>query len=234
MKTRTLQALSVALLLAVATPTLASASTITADSSDMTSLRGGRRVAAQVQPWEQFRIRLIGLRCDDEQDNLPVDSDEPYALIGIIKGPANGNPPTYTFWHTDVYNGIDAGDIVLPNLDVLTGNAQGQVAIVTQVVESDGDALAVVLDTMADSTTAFDEAVDDGILDPLTLGGAVGNAFFNSVTATRDDPIGGPVRILLTPDRFDNLALGQSTTVVAQAQGNGGKYLAAYQLLRTR
>ena len=234
MKTRTLQALCAALLLGVATPALTTTSAAHANSGNMASLGSGGRVTAQIQPWEQFRIRMIGLRCDDEQDDLPVDSDEPYVLTGIIKGPANGDPPSYTFWHTDVYNGIDLGDIAFPDLDVLTGNVQGQVAIVTQIVESDGDALMVALDAVADSTSAFDEAVDDGIVDPMALGGAVGNAFFNSVNATRDDPIGGPVRILITPDRFDNLALGQSTTVVAQAQGNGGRYLAAYQMLRTR
>jgi hypothetical protein len=234
MKTRTLQALCAALILGVTAPALAPISAIPAHAGDLASPRVGGRVAAQIQPWEQFRIRLIGLRCDDEQDNLPVDSDEPYVLTGIIRGGVNGNPPSYTFWHTDVYEDVDVGDVVLPNLDVLTGNVQGQVAIVTQIVESDGDALPVVLDAMADSNAAFAAAVAGGIIDPMALGGAVGNAFFNSVTASRDDSIGGPVRILLTPDRFDNLALGQSTTVVAQAQGNGGKYLAAYQILRTR
>ncbi len=234
MKPRTLQALCAALFMALTTPTMASASEMQATTGNVASTHGGSRVAAQIQPWEQFRIRLVGMQCDDEQDGIPFGSDETYVLIGIIKGAANGNAPTFAFLHTDVYEGIDAGEAVHPNLDVMLDNVQGSVVIVTQVVESDGDALAVVMDAMADSNAAFAAARAGGIVDPLALGGAVGNAFYNSALATSDDPIEGPVRILLTIERFDNLGLGASSMAIAQARGGGGEYLAAYQLLRTR
>lgn len=234
MKTRTLQMISATLFLAIVSPALASAATPSDGSGNMLSPHGRNGIAAQIQPWEQFRIRLIGLQCQDEQDAVPFGSDEPYVLIGIIRGSANGNPPTFTFWHTDVYNGVDEGEVVLPDLDVLAGNIQSDVVLVSQVVESDGDTAQVVGNAMAHANDAFADALAAGNDNPMALGGAVGSAFYNAALASIDDPIGGPVRILIIRDRFDNLALGDSQTMVAQAQGNGGKYMAAYQLLRTR
>ncbi len=195
----------------------------------------GSAPLAQIQPWEQFRIRLTMLFCQNEQDSgLLFSSDEPYVIVGMVRAATLADPPSLTMWHTDVYNGVDAGEGRVPNLDVLNGNVQGVVALVTQVVESDGDAPLAIGNAMVNANVDFADALAAGIVDPMALGGVVANSIYDAVQATDDDPIGSPNRLLLTLGRFDSLVPGQSTSAVAQVQGDGSKYTAVYTLTRTR